>query len=67
VLTKARHWTMLGGSLVTTAWNVLRLWMEGKHLDAEGSFEYIDKQSRTADKGWSSSLGVVRGANNTSP
>jgi hypothetical protein len=26
----------------------------------------LNKQSRTADKGWSSSLGVGRGANNTS-
>jgi hypothetical protein len=27
----------------------------------------LNKQSRTADKGWSSSLGVGRGANNCSP
>jgi hypothetical protein len=27
----------------------------------------LNKQSRTADKGWSSSLGVGRGSNNTSP
>jgi hypothetical protein len=27
----------------------------------------LNKQSRTADKGWSSSLGVGRGANNASP
>jgi hypothetical protein len=27
----------------------------------------LNKQSRTADKGWSSILGVVRGANNSSP
>jgi hypothetical protein len=27
----------------------------------------LNKQSRTADKGWSSSLGVGRGANNPSP
>jgi hypothetical protein len=27
----------------------------------------LNKQSRTADKGWSSSLGVGRGANNSSP
>jgi len=26
----------------------------------------LNKQSRTADKGWSSSLGVGRGANNSS-
>jgi hypothetical protein len=27
----------------------------------------LNKQSRTADKGWSSSMGVGRGANNSSP
>jgi hypothetical protein len=27
----------------------------------------LNKQSRTADKGWSSSLGVGLGANNSSP
>jgi hypothetical protein len=27
----------------------------------------LNKQSRTAEKGWSSSLGVGRGANNSSP
>jgi hypothetical protein len=27
----------------------------------------LNKQSRTADKGWSSSVGVGRGANNSSP
>ena len=27
----------------------------------------LNKQSRTADKVWSSSLGVGRGANNSSP
>jgi hypothetical protein len=27
----------------------------------------LNKQSRTADKGWSSSFGVGRGANNASP
>jgi hypothetical protein len=27
----------------------------------------FNKQSRTADKGWSSSLGVGRGANHSSP
>ena len=27
----------------------------------------LNKQSRTADKGWSSSLGVGRGTNNSSP
>ena len=33
----------------------------------EGSSNILNKQSRTAYKGWSSSLGVERGANNSSP
>jgi len=39
----------------------------GTASDMEGSCEYIEKQSRTADEGWSSSLGVGRGANKASP
>jgi hypothetical protein len=34
--------TMLGGPLVTTAWCVLGLWMEGQPPDMEGSCEYIE-------------------------
>jgi len=34
--------SMLGGSLVTTAWRVLRLRMEGRPPDTEGSCEYIE-------------------------
>jgi hypothetical protein len=34
--------SMLGGSLVTTAWRVLRLRMEGSPPVAEGSCEYIE-------------------------
>jgi hypothetical protein len=34
--------TMLGESLVTTAWRVLRLRMEGRPPDTEGSCEYIE-------------------------
>jgi hypothetical protein len=33
---------MLGGSLVTTAWRVLRLRMEGSPPGTEGSCEYIE-------------------------
>jgi len=33
---------MLGGSLVTTAWRVRRLQMEGRPPDTEGSCEYIE-------------------------
>jgi hypothetical protein len=58
---------MLGGSLVTTEWRVLRLRMEGSPPGTEGSWNILNKQSRTADKGWSSSLGVGHGADNPSP
>jgi hypothetical protein len=48
----------LGGSLVSTAWRVLRLQMEETPSGMEGSCEYNKKkQSLTADKGWSSSWG----------
>jgi len=33
---------MLGESLVTTAWRVLRLRMEGRPSEMEGSCEYIE-------------------------
>jgi hypothetical protein len=39
-------------------WRVLRLRRVAANI--------LNKQSRTADKGWSSSLGVGRGANNSS-
>jgi hypothetical protein len=35
-------WTMLGGSLVTTAWHVLGLQMEGWPPVMEGSCGYIE-------------------------
>ena len=38
--------------------NDLQLWRVAANI--------LNKQSRTADKGWSSSLGVGRGANNSS-
>jgi hypothetical protein len=50
---------MLGGSLVTTAWRALQVWMVAANI--------LNKQSRTADNGWSSSFGVGRGANKSSP
>jgi hypothetical protein len=52
---------------VTTAWRVLRLWMEERPLIWTVAANKLKKQSQTADKGWSSSLGVGRGANNASP
>jgi len=33
---------MLDGSLVTMAWHVLRLWMEGSPPGMDGSCEYIE-------------------------
>jgi len=34
--------SMLGGSLVTTAWQILRLQMERRPPDTEGSCEYTE-------------------------
>jgi hypothetical protein len=48
---------MLGGTLVTTAWRVLRLRLEVWRVAAN----ILNKQSRTAEKGWPSILGVGRG------
>jgi hypothetical protein len=36
------YYSMLGGSLVTTAWRVLRLRMEGTPPGTEGSCGYIE-------------------------
>jgi hypothetical protein len=36
------QWSMLGGSLVTMAWRVLRLRVEGRPPDTEGSCKYIE-------------------------
>jgi hypothetical protein len=41
---------------VTTAWRVLRLWMEERPPIWRVAANILNKQSRTADKGWSSSL-----------
>ena len=52
---------------VTTAWRVLRLRMEERRPIWRVAANKLNKQSRTVDKGWSSNLGVGRGANNASP
>ena len=52
---------------VTTAWHVLRLRMEEQPPIWRVAANKRNKQSRTADKGWSSSWGVGRGTNNSSP
>jgi hypothetical protein len=41
-------------------------WKEGLQLQWVAA-NILNKQSQTADKGWASSLGVGRGANNPSP
>jgi len=53
--------------LVNTAWRVLRLRMEERHPIWRAAENILNKQSRTADKGWSSSLGDGRSANNSLP
>jgi hypothetical protein len=52
---------------VTTAWRVLRFRMKERSPIWKAAANTLNKQSRTADDGWSSSLGVGRGANNSSP
>jgi hypothetical protein len=47
--------------LVTTAWRVLGLRMEERPPAMEAAVNMLNKQPRTNDKGWSSSLGVGRG------
>ena len=52
---------------VTTAWRVVRLRMEERPPIWRVAANKLNKQSRTADEGWSSSWGVGRSANNASP
>jgi len=51
---------------VTTAWCVLRLRIEEWPPIWRVAANKLNKQSWTADKVWSSSLGVGRGVNNSS-
>ena len=51
---------------VTTAWRVLRLRIEERRPIRRVAANKLNKQSRTADEGWSSSLGVGRGVKNPS-
>jgi hypothetical protein len=68
ILIRKPEGTMLDGSLVTMTWHVLQLHVDG----GEGlqiwkvSANVLNKQLQTADKVWSSSLGVGCGANNLS-
>jgi hypothetical protein len=52
---------------VTTAWCDLWLRMEERPPIWRVAANILNKQSRTADKGWPSSSGVRRVANNSSP
>jgi hypothetical protein len=51
---------------VTTAWRVLMLRMEELSPIWRVAENKLNKQPRTAEEEWSSSLGVRRGANNLS-
>ena len=53
-------------SPVTTAWRVLRLRIEERPPIRRVAANKLNKQSRTADGGWSSSLGIGQSANNQS-
>jgi hypothetical protein len=52
---------------VTTAWRVLGFRMEEQPAISRVAANVLNKQSRTEDKGWSSSLGFGRGADNSTP
>jgi hypothetical protein len=52
---------------VTTAWRILRLWMEERLPLWRVAANILNKQARRADKWWSSIFGVRRGANKTKP
>jgi hypothetical protein len=52
---------------VTTTWRVLRLRLEEQPPIWRVVASILNKQLRAADKWWSSSLGVGRVANNSSP
>jgi len=52
---------------VTKAWRVLGLRIEERPPKWRVVANVSNTQSRTFDKGWSSSLGVGRGANNSIP
>jgi len=51
---------------VTMAWRVLRLRTEERLPIWRVAANILNKQSRAADKLWSPSLGIGRGANNSS-
>jgi hypothetical protein len=52
-------YTFMARPQVANGGDGFRIWKEDANI--------LNKQSRAADKGWSSNLGVARGANNSSP
>jgi len=52
---------------VTTEWRVLGLHIEEQPAIWRVAANILNKKSLTVDKGWCSSFGVGRGANNSSP
>jgi hypothetical protein len=52
---------------VTTAWRVSKLQMEERSPIWRAAANMLNKQTRAANKGWSSSLGAWGGSNNPSP
>jgi len=52
---------------VTMAWCILRLGIEERSPIWRVAVNILNKQSRTSNKVWSSSLGVGQGAKNSSP
>jgi hypothetical protein len=53
--------------IAATAGRVLRLWKEERPTIWRGVANILNKQSRTAYKGWYFSLDFGRGANNSLP
>ena len=52
---------------VTAAWRDLKLWKEERPPIWRVAANILNKQPRTADKGWSYNLVVGRDVDNTSP
>jgi len=57
---------MMSGVPVTTTWHVLRFRVEERPPIGRVAANILNKQLQTADKVWYFSLGIQRGANNSS-
>jgi len=51
---------------VTLTWCIIRLWIEEWPTILRVAVNILNKQSHTADRRWSTRLGVGQGANNSS-